>query len=159
MTGHQAGRAPRSTMNNRRRNQLLKAAAPLLIADEQVEFATLTKVGTVSAARRLATTAVVGVLTAGTVTAIATPRPVYLALTDRRLLFFGVDQLGGKPDKLVMALPREAVTASPAAKAAFGLLLTTHLSVAGEERELKLTFATALRADGRELLSRLPVTA
>ncbi|WP_431678505.1 hypothetical protein [Kitasatospora sp. KL5] len=146
-------------MNNRRREQLLKAAAPLLIADEHVEFATLTKVGSVSAARRLATTAVVGVLTAGTVTAIASPRPAYLALTDRRLLFFDVDQLSGRPAKLLMAIDRGAVTASPAAKAAFGLLLTSQLSIAGEERGLKLTFATAFRADGRELLGRLPVTA
>ncbi|MEV6211265.1 hypothetical protein [Kitasatospora sp. NPDC051914] len=104
-------------MHNRRREQLLKAAAPLLIADEHVEFATLTEVGSVSAARRPATTAVVGVLTAG------------------------------------------AVTASPAAKAGFGLLLTTQLSIAGEDRGLKLTFTTAFRVDGRELLGRLPVTA
>jgi hypothetical protein len=134
-------------MNNKRRQQLLEVANPLLTPGERVELATLVKVGSVSVKRKLATAAVVGVLTAGTVIATASPRPMYLAMTDQRILFFEVDGLTGKPKKLLMVLPRELVTATPLAKALLGLGRATQLEIEGQEKGLKVLFPPATKAD------------
>ncbi|SEC19459.1 hypothetical protein SAMN05216532_0739 [Streptomyces sp. 2231.1] len=146
-------------MNTRRRQQLLQSVTPLLAEGEQVEATSLAKVGSVSVKRRVLTTALVGALTAGTVIATVQPRPMYWALTDRRLMFFDASTTTGRPGKLLMALPRELVAAAPVKKALLGLGLQTVLSVHGEEQGLKLTFPPAYKAAGRDLASRLAVTA
>ncbi|MGK4580290.1 hypothetical protein [Kitasatospora sp. HPMI-4] len=134
-------------MNNKRRQQLVAAANPLLTAGERIELATVVKVGSVSVKRKLATAAVVGVLTAGTVIATASPRPMYLVMTDQRILFFEVDGLTGKPRKLLMVLPRELVTATPVAKALLGLGRVTQLEIDGQEQGLKVLFPPVSKAD------------
>ncbi|GAA2250858.1 MULTISPECIES: hypothetical protein [Kitasatospora] len=142
-------------MNNKRRQQLLEVANPLLTAGEQVELATLVKVGSVSVKRKIATAAVVGVLTAGTVIATASPRPMYLAMTNQRILFFEVDGLTGKPKKLLMVVPRELVTATPVAKALLGLGRVTQLEIDGQERGLKVLFPPATKADAAGFVAAL----
>ena len=52
----------------------------------------------------------VGVLSAGTVMATVTPRPLYIVLTDQRLLIFDGNR-GGKPGKLLLNLPRPYLSA------------------------------------------------
>ena len=146
-------------MNNRRRQQLLAAVTPLLTEGEQVELTSLAKVGSVSVKRRVLTTAVVGVLTAGTVIATVQPRPMYWALTDRRLLFLDAKTSTGRPGKLLMSLPRELVVAAPPSKALLGLGIKTVLTVQGQEQGLKLTFPPAFKAAGRDLTSRIAATA
>lgn len=146
-------------MNNRRRQQLLESVTPLLAEGERVELTSLAKVGSVSVKRRVLTTALVGALTAGTVIATVQPRPMYWALTDLRLLFFDAKTATGKPGKLLMALPREHVTATPASKALLGLGVQTVLTVEGQEAALKLTFPPAFKAAGRDLASRIAVAA
>ncbi|MGW5062104.1 hypothetical protein ACWEQ2_33110 [Streptomyces sp. NPDC004096] len=146
-------------MNDRRRQQLLQSVAPLLTEGEQVEITSLAKVGSVSAKRRVLTTALVGALTAGTVIATVQPRPMYWALTDRRLMFFDASTMSGRPGKLLMSLPRRLMSAAPAKKALLGLGLQTVLSVQGQEQSLKLTFPPAYKAAGRDLASRIAVAA
>ncbi|ARP68672.1 hypothetical protein LK07_01585 [Streptomyces pluripotens] len=146
-------------MNNRRRQQLLQSVAPLLTEGEQVEFTSLAKVGSVSVKRRVLTSALVGVLSAGTVIATVQPRPMYLALTDRQLLFFDAKTTTGRPGELLLAMPRELTSAAPMQKALLGLGLQTVLTVQGQEKGLKLTFPPAGKAAGRDLVSRLAVTA
>jgi hypothetical protein len=146
-------------MNKRRKKQLLDAVGPLLAQGEQVELASLAKVGSVSAKRRVLTTAVVGALTAGAVIAIAQPRPMYWVLTDRRLLFVEAVQGSGRPGKLLMSLPREYVAAAPASSALLGLGARTVLTVQGQEQGLKLTFPPAFKAAGRDLAGRLATAA
>ena len=146
-------------MNNRRKQKLLGTVAPLLTQGEQVELASLAKVGSVSAKRRVLTTAVVGALTAGAVIAVAQPRPMYWVLTDRRLLFVEAVQGSGRPGKLLMSLPREYLTAAPASPALLGLGAKTVLTVQGQEQSLKLTFPPAFKAAGRDLAGRLGTAA
>ncbi|TLS43941.1 hypothetical protein FE633_23230 [Streptomyces montanus] len=144
-------------LNARRTRQLLETAAPLLRPEEQVEFSTLAAIGSVSAGKRALTAAVAGVLSAGTVIATVTPRPMYIVLTDRRLLFFDGNR-GGRPGDLVLDVPRPYVSATAPKKAFLGLQYVTHLSVAGEEQQLKLTFPVQHRADGPRFTSNLPLT-
>lgn len=146
-------------MNSRRRQQVLTAVTPLLAPGEQVELISLAKVGSVSVKRRVLTSALVGALTAGTVIATVQPRPLYWALTDRRLLFFEPGSVTGRPGKPVMILPRDLIAASLARKALLGLGAQTVLTVQGEEKALKLTFPPAFKAAGRDLAARLTGTA
>ncbi|MET7380593.1 hypothetical protein ABZT08_17530 [Streptomyces sp. NPDC005526] len=144
-------------LNARRNRQLLEAAAPLLLEGEQVQLTSLAGVGSVSVRKQALTAAVVGVLSAGTVIATVTPRPLYIVLTDRRVLFFDGNR-GGKPGKLLINLPREYVSAGDSKKAFLGLQYVTHLSVAGQEQGLKVTFPVQHRGDGPRFVSGLPVT-
>ncbi|MEU5594959.1 hypothetical protein [Streptomyces sp. NPDC020298] len=132
-----------------------QSVAPLLTEGEQVELTSLAKVGSVSAKRRVMTTALVGVLTAGTVIATVQPRPMYWAPTGRRPLFFDAKTSTGRPGKLLVALPRELISAAPAGRALLGLGVRTVLTVEGQEQGLKLTFPPACKAAGRDLASRL----
>jgi hypothetical protein len=145
-------------VNNRHERQLLQAAGPLLSQGERAELTGLAKIGSVSVKRRVLTTALVGALSAGTVIAIAQPRPMYFVLTDQRLLFFDVGRTAGKPGKQLMALPRELLSVAPLGKALLGLGLQTTLSVQGQETGLKMVFVPATKSDGRALAGRLPVT-
>jgi hypothetical protein len=146
-------------MNDRRTRQLLESATPLLTQGEQIELTSLANIGSVSLKRQLVTTALVGALTAGTVIATVQPRPMYLALTDRRLLFFDGKTATGKPGKLLMALPRELITAAPLGKALLGLGVKTVLTIEGQEKGLKVVFPPASKAAGRDFATRIPVVA
>ncbi|WP_306185944.1 MULTISPECIES: hypothetical protein [unclassified Streptomyces] len=144
-------------LSSRRTRQLLEAAAPLLLQGEQVELTSLAGVGSVSVRKQALTAAVVGVLSAGTVMATVTPRPLYLVLTDQRVLFFDGNR-GGKPGPLVLNLPRPYVSVGGSKKAFLGLQYVTHLSVAGQEGALKVTFPVQHRADGPRFTAGFPVT-
>ena len=101
-------------MNSRRQEQLMEVVSPLLAPGEQVQVTAAAGVGTVTVKRQLATAVAVGVATGGLLTAIPAPRQMYIAVTDRRILFFdGI----GKPDKQLMDLPRQYVRVSPPQKA------------------------------------------
>ncbi|MEV6022666.1 hypothetical protein [Streptomyces sp. NPDC052036] len=144
-------------LNARRTRQLQEAVAPLLLQGEQVQMTTLAGVGSVSVRRQAVTAAVVGVLSAGTVMATVTPRPMYIVLTDQRVLFFDGNR-GGKPGKLMLNLPRPYVSAGGSKKAFLGLQYVTRLSVDGQEKGLKVTFPVQHRGDGPRFVSALPVT-
>ncbi|MEU0969978.1 hypothetical protein ABZ357_32895 [Streptomyces sp. NPDC005917] len=144
-------------LNARRARQLLETAAPLLLQGEQVEFTSLAAVGSVSVRKQALTAAMVGVLSAGTVMATVTPRPLYIVMTDQRLLFFDGNR-GGRPGKLLLNLPRPYVSAGGSKKAFLGLQYVTHLTVAGDEQGLKVTFPVQHRGDGPRFVSGLGVT-
>jgi hypothetical protein len=143
-------------LNSRRARQLLDTAAPLLAQGEELRLTTLAGVGSVSVRKRVVTAAVVGALSAGTVMATVTPRPMYIALTDRRVLFFDGNR-GGRPGALVLDLPLAYVSAGGSKKAFLGLQYVTHLSVAGQDKGLKVTFPVQHRADGPRFVTGLPV--
>jgi hypothetical protein len=142
-------------LSSRRTRQLLEATAPLLLAGEQVQLTSLAGVGSVSVRRQALTAAVVGVLSAGTVIATVTPRPQYVVLTDQRVLFFDGNR-GGKPGRLQLNLPRPYVSVSGSKKAFLGLQYVTRLSVAGQDKGLKITFPVQHRA-GPRFVSGLPI--
>jgi hypothetical protein len=145
------------SLNARRKHQLLQAAAPLLLQDERIELTSLAGVGSVSVRKQALTAAVVGVLSAGTVMATVTPRPMYIVLTDQRVLFFDGNR-GGRPGKLLLNLPRPYVSTGGSKKAFLGLQFVTRLSVAGQEQGLKVTFPVQHRGDGPRFVGALPVT-
>ena len=144
-------------LNSRRTRQLMEAAGPLLLQGEQVEFLSLAGVGTVSVRKQALTAVAVGVLSAGTVMATVTPRPLYIAMTDQRLLFFDGNR-GGRPGKLLLNLPRPYVSAGGSKKAFLGLQYVTQLSVEGQEGALKVTFPVQHRGDGPRFVAGLRVT-
>ncbi|MCX4591468.1 hypothetical protein OG819_17490 [Streptomyces sp. NBC_01549] len=144
-------------LNARRARQLLEISAPLLLQGEQVELTSVAGIGTVSVRKQALTAAVVGILSAGTVMATVTPRPMYIVLTNQRILFFDGNR-GGKPGKLLMNLPRPYVTASAAKKTFLGLKVVTYLTVEGQEGALKVDFPVQTRADGHRFAAALPVT-
>ncbi|MDJ0344459.1 hypothetical protein QMK19_20880 [Streptomyces sp. H10-C2] len=143
-------------MNTRRNRQLLEIAQPALAPQEHIELTGMANTGTVSVKRQVLTTALVGVLSAGMVIATVQPRPMYWVLTAQRLLFFDGKTATGKPGKLLMALPREMITAAPLSKALLGLGLKTVLSVQGEDKGLKMVFPPAAKAAGRDFAARIP---
>ncbi|MEV5241161.1 hypothetical protein AB0K89_18945 [Streptomyces cinnamoneus] len=141
---------------DRRRRQTFEAAAPMLAADERVDLITCANVGTVSVRRQVATAALAGVLSGGTMMASVRPRQMYLVLTDRRLLFFDASTATGKPGRLLIELARPYVAAGPARKGMLGLTLITELALAGRDEGLRLAFPSPCRKDGRQLLGLLP---
>jgi hypothetical protein len=146
------------SLNTRRARQLREAAAPLLHEGERVRLTSLVGVGSVSVGTQALTATVAAVLSGGTMTATITPRPLYVALTDRRVLFFDGNR-GGKPAGApVLELPRAHVVTSGTKRAFLGLQYVTHLSVAGQEKGLKITFPVQHRADGPRFVSALSAT-
>ncbi|MDT0464566.1 hypothetical protein [Streptomyces gibsoniae] len=143
-------------LKERHFRQLLETATPLLLQGERVELTTFANVGSVSMKRRALTAAAVGVASMGTMIATVQPRPMYLILTDQRLLFFDCLRPNNKTGKLLMNVPRPYATVGTAQKGMFGLTLVTSLFVAGSERGLKLTFPAPCRPQGRELVAALP---
>jgi hypothetical protein len=133
----------------------IKAAAePMIKPEEQIELCAAALIGTVSTARKMRDALVVSALTAGTITAFRTPRKYYLALTDRRLLFIGIDPRNNKPGKLVFDLPREVLTTGKVQTKRAMLFVKTlrvELEVVGVEKNLILTFPTVCLNEGQQL--------
>ncbi len=139
-------------MNSRRQEQLMEVVSPLLAPGEQVQVTAAAGVGTVTVKRQLATAVAVGVATGGLLTAIPAPRQMYIAVTDRRILFFdGI----GKPDKQLMDLPRQYVRVSPPQKASLGLAMRVELELEGSDQAVRVTFPHVAKADGRAFAAAL----
>jgi len=139
--------------------QLLAVAKPVLLDREQVQLMTFARVGSVSAKRKLATAATAAALTGGILIVNVRPRGMYVVLTDRRLLFFDGDKASlGRPGKHLMTLPREQITASAPKGKAFGLAVQVELTVAGQDKNLKILFPKPSREDGRQFTGLLPAT-
>jgi hypothetical protein len=104
-------------MNDKRTQQVSQAAAPHLHEGEQIEISAFANIGRVSVKRRAATAAAVGVATGGLLVVSVRPRKAYLAMTNQRLVFLDGDTMSGRPGKLLLTLPRSAVTVSDVKKA------------------------------------------
>ncbi len=143
-------------MNEKRRQLLLDAAAPLLEADEKVEITTIANVGSVSVKKKVLTAAVAGIATGGLVTANVRPRQMYVILTDRKILFFDADTSSGRPGKHMATLSREGVSSTEPKSAMLGLALGIELSIAGQERDLKIVFPKPSKEEGQQFAASLP---
>jgi len=143
-------------MNEKRRQLLLDAAAPLLEADEKVEITTIANVGSVSVKKKVLTAAVAGIATGGLVTANVRPRQMYVILTDRKILFFDADTSSGRPGKHMATLSREGVSSTEPKSAMLGLALGIELSIAGQERDLKIVFPKPSKEEGQQFAVSLP---
>lgn len=142
-------------MNSKRREQLMAVLRPLLQPDEPIEVMVLAGVGAVSVRRTMVTAVVTGILSGGTMMLTVRPKSMFIALTDRRLFFVDGVQVSGRPGRLRMEIPRNAVRTEGLRKGPLGLTLRTTL-VYGAERGLKMVFAHPAKADGRALTAALP---
>jgi len=90
----------------------------------------------------------------GSVTKELVPGKQYLLLTDRRLVFFAMNQSTGRPVGQINAeRPPSALTAGPTKR---GLLLTTvDISVAGSDRRMRPRFPLPARADAYKIAQSL----
>lgn len=139
-------------MEGKLKDRVTAVATPILEAGERIEICSVASVGTVSVKRRAATAAVVGVLSAGTVTVAVRPRKFFLALTDRRLLLFG-EGMTGPEKKPAAVLPRQLLHAGDPKK---GLMTTTfELSIEGQEKGMKFVFPLPARADAPVIAAAL----
>lgn len=142
-------------MRPKRREQLTAVLRPLLQPDEPIEVMAYAGVGSVSVRRTTATAVVTGVLSGGTMMLVVSPKGMFIALSNRRLFFVDVVRLTGRPRRLVMEIPRNAVRTEGLRKGPLGLTLRTTL-VDGSERGLTIVFAHPAKADGRALTAALP---
>jgi hypothetical protein len=142
----------------KKRNQMaMDRVASSLRADERIEMATYTNVGSVSVKRVVATAAVVAVATAGMFTAIARPRKAYAVLTSHRLIFLDGQTVSGRPGKTLFTLGRGAVSVASVRK---GLVsLKVDLAIQGQEKGLRLTFPTVTRKSGEAMVAALQANA
>lgn len=143
-------------MNEKRRQLLLEGAAPLLEADEKVEITTIANVGSVSVKKKVLTAAAAGIATGGLVTANVRPRQMYVILTDRKILFFDADTASGRPGTHMATLSREGVSSTEPKSAMLGLALGIELSIAGQERDLKIVFPKPSKEEGHQFAASLP---
>jgi hypothetical protein len=91
--------------------------------------------------------------------AYARPRPMYIVLTNHRILFVEQEQaLGGVGKKILMSLERAAVTVAQTGKGMLGLTMRVQLEINGEEKGLQITFPHASKTDGRKLIAALPTS-
>lgn len=141
-------------MNPKRTQQVIEAASPYLMHGEHVQLATIASIGSVSPARKVAVAAVVGVASGGMMIANVRPRRMYIAVTERSLLFFEGHTSSGRPGKeLLMRLDKQHLMASEPKQG--WLTLSVRLMVAGQSNALKVTFPRPCREDGRQLLAGL----
>jgi hypothetical protein len=109
-------------MNQKTTSRVTQVVGPLA-PGEQIQLTEAVQIGKVSAKRQIATSAIVGLATAGTVLVAVRPRGYYLVLTNQRLIL--VNNLRGAVGKVAAVLPRDAITAEPLR----GHLLTLSMNV------------------------------
>lgn len=146
-------------MKENLQQKLLAVAKPVLQQQEEVQLMTFARVGSVSAKRKVATAAAAAALTAGVLIVNVRPRGMYIALTDRRILFFDGDvSSGGRPGRHLMTLPRDQVTVSAPEGKGFGLAIQVELTVAGQDKSLRVLFPKPSKEDGKQFIDLLPQT-
>ncbi|MCX5209121.1 hypothetical protein OG689_07445 [Kitasatospora sp. NBC_00240] len=102
-------------MNDKSTRKCLAVVTPALAAQERIELVDVLQIGRVSAKRRVATAALVGAVSGGTVLVAVQPRAYFMVLTDRRLYL--VDNHNGTVGRsIVSATPRDKITAGPLRK-------------------------------------------
>jgi|ERR1700722_5318770 hypothetical protein len=141
-------------MSSKHTPRLAEAAAPYLRPGEVVEIGAFTTVGSVSVKRQFITAAVVGVASLGHVVATVRPAKRYVALTNRRLLFFNGEGTFGRPGKVLSSLPKEAVAVVKSGRHL--LYYRIELAVAGQEKGLRINFPMTARATMEQIAASLP---
>lgn len=140
-------------MRESQAQRVLEVATPLLQGGERVDAIARAAVGNSPVKKQLKTAAAVGILTGGTVMAFATPKPFYLVLTDRRLLFFEVHQVTGRPlGELAAELARAGLKADPVKRSIYK---SYQLTDANGTPIARLNFTMIDRGSGERLVAEL----
>ncbi|CAL9532835.1 hypothetical protein [Streptomyces sp. enrichment culture] len=141
-------------MNARRRRLLLATVGPLLEPDERVEVATIVNLTSVSVGRTAAFAAA-SVVMSGGMAVIPTPAPMYLTMTDRRLLVFRADPMFARPREHVMTVARAGLVRSEIRERLLNSFFV--VSVPGAGQSLKIIFPLAGRRDRNAVAAALPL--
>lgn len=139
------------------KQRVVEVATPFLQAGERVEVASQVMVGTVPVGAMAAVAVATAVVSGGAMTAVFVTAKQFIVLTDRRLLFFEMNQYTARPmPKLLGELPRAALSAG----AVKGRMTRAFvLTIAGQKRALKLRFPLPLRHDGDSIAQSLHTNA
>lgn len=144
-------------MKEKRVRQVFEVAAPFLAPGEHVQIATIADVGTVSVARKAVVAIVVGIVSLGTMVGTVKPRRLYIAVTERWLLFFEGNTPSGRPGReLLMRLDKRQLRASEPKEG--WMTMSTILSIGDQPNALKVKFPRPCREDARQLLAGLTRT-
>ncbi|MFJ4717345.1 hypothetical protein [Streptomyces sp. NPDC088785] len=144
-------------MNAKRRRLLLATVAPMLAPDERVEVTTIVNLSSVSVRRTAAFAAASAVLSAGTLAVIPTPRPMYLVMTDRRILVFQADPTFAKTGPHVLTVPRAGLVRTRIRER----LLNSSFVVSSpaDQQGLKIIFPLLGRSERDVIAAALPLGA
>ncbi|MEV8591135.1 hypothetical protein [Streptomyces sp. NPDC051180] len=99
-------------MNGRRRRALLATVQPLLEAGERVEVTTVVNLSSVSVRRTAAFAVASAIASGGAMAVIPTPTPMYLTMTDRRIIVHRADPVFAKPVELAFTIRRAGLVRS-----------------------------------------------
>ncbi|MET9621474.1 MULTISPECIES: hypothetical protein [unclassified Streptomyces] len=144
-------------MNGKRRRLLLAAIDPLLEAGERVEVTTIVNLSSVSVRRTAAFAVASAVVSAGAMSVIPVPVPMYLAMTDRRLFVFRADPTFARTGEHLMTIPRAGLVRT-AVRERF---LNSSFVVSSGDRPqgLKIVFPLLGRKERDVIAAALPVAA
>lgn len=126
--------------------------------DERFATGFLGQIGSTSVGRQVATAAAVAVVTAGMFSAWSTPRSLWVAVTDRRMVFLDPHAMSGKPSTTIVSqLPLAALSVVKAgpSRTMFMPVFKVVLAVAGQTKGLSVTLPMPWRTWGPRLLEAL----
>ncbi|MER8044732.1 hypothetical protein [Streptomyces sp. NPDC094032] len=144
-------------MNGRRRRALLATVTPMLEPGERVEVTSLVNLSSVSVRRTAAFGVASAIASGGALTVVPVPTPMYLAMTDRRLLIFRADPTFAKPVGHTMTIQRAHLFRSEI-KERF-LNSSFVLSSPYSETSLKIIFPLIDRAARNLVAAAIPLAA
>ncbi|MET9951937.1 hypothetical protein ABZ135_10370 [Streptomyces sp. NPDC006339] len=144
-------------MNGRRRRALLATVTPMLEPGERVEVTSLVNLSSVSVRRTAAFGIASAIASGGGMAVVPVPTPMYLAMTDRRILIFRADPMFAKPVEHTMTIRREGLFRSEI-KERF-LNSSFVLSSPYSETSLKIIFPLIDRKARNLVAAALPVAA
>ncbi|MEU1088513.1 hypothetical protein ABZ401_17075 [Streptomyces sp. NPDC005892] len=142
-------------MNAKRHRLLLAAVTPLLAPGERVEVSTIVNLKTVSVRRTAAFAAASAILSAGAVSVIPVPVPMYLVMTDRHFFVFRANPNFARPEEHLMTFARAGLVRTEIRER----LLNSSFVVSSPDdvQGLRIVFPLVGRKDRNAIAAALPV--
>ncbi|MFE9847559.1 hypothetical protein ACFYPN_01920 [Streptomyces sp. NPDC005576] len=142
-------------MNAKRHRLLLAAVTPLLAPGERVEVSTIVNLRTVSVRRTAAFAAASAILSAGAVSVIPVPVPMYLVMTDRHFFVFRANPNFARPEEHLMTFARAGLVRTEIRER----LLNSSFVVSSPDdvQGLRIVFPLVGRKDRNAIAAALPV--
>ncbi|WP_327269823.1 hypothetical protein OG233_23855 [Streptomyces sp. NBC_01218] len=142
-------------MNAKRHRLLLAAVTPLLAPGERVEVSTIVNLKTVSVRRTAAFAAASAILSAGAMSVIPVPVPMYLVMTDRHFFVFRANPNFARPEEHLMTFARAGLVRTRIRER----LLNSSFVVSSPDdvQGLRIVFPLVGRKDRNAIAAALPV--
>ncbi|WEH42312.1 hypothetical protein [Streptomyces sp. AM 2-1-1] len=142
-------------MNAKRHRLLLAAVTPLRAPGERVEVSTIVNLKTVSVRRTAAFAAASAILSAGAMSVIPVPVPMYLVMTDRHFFVFRANPNFARPGEHLMTFARAGLVRTRIRER----LLNSSFVVSSPDdvQGLRIVFPLVGRKDRNAIAAALPV--